>query len=345
MSFVTECIESLAIAVPHKRAEEIRRLLKHLDILRKDLEVERDEHYIYFPITEAHPKLSNYSTTYMCFKKRIQSIGSFKELLQDKLPQEILMQIPRSFDIIGDIALIQLPPQIAEKYGEVIGRAIMSVNKNIKSVYARGEVRGEFRVREIKHIAGDKKTWTIHKEHGVRMYVDISKAYINPSLAEEHRRIAEMVKDNELVLDMFTGVGPFALITASRKKATIVAIDINPHAISCLIKSLELNKLKGIVIPIVGDSKLIIRLLKPRQFNHTIMNLPHKSIEFLDEACYATNNHGLIHVYIITNSEEQAINIITKNCSCYKEIVEIRRVIDFAPGRFIFRVSLRVGHS
>ena len=341
MSFVTECVESLAIVASRGKAEEVRKLLKRLNILRKDLKVMRDESYIYFPITNTHPELNNYLVKHMCFPKRDQRIGSFKEVLQNTLPQEILEQIPRSFDIIGDIALIQLPSQIAEKYGNLIGNAIMSINNNIKSVYARGEVKGEFRIREIKHIAGDKRTWTIHKEHGVKIYVDISKAYINPSLVEEHRRIAEIVKDNELVLDMFTGVGSFPLIIASRKRAIVIAIDINPYAIECLIKSLHINKLKGTIIPIIGDSKIVVRLLKPKQFNHILMNLPHKSVEFLEEACYAVNNHGLIHIYVVACNEKQAENNIIKNCSCYEEVVEIRRVIDYAPGKFIFRVSFR----
>ena len=337
--------KSLALKVPKSRGNEIIGILSRCHALRVDLQILQDSAYIYIPIRYVPPDVSSYEfeVLEMEFPRRckIPRGRTFKDLLRGRIPDEVLRSIPRSLDIIGDIALIQLPTQVARDYGKVIGEAIMKVHRNVKAVFARGEVTGDFRVRSLVHIAGEYKIETIHKEHGVKILVDISKTYINPSLAEEHRRVSQLVRDNECVLDMFCGVGPFSLLIAHQHRALVIALDLNPHAIACLKKSIKLNKLRGEILALVTDSKYSSSMLRSRYFNHIIMNLPHKSLEFLDEACKLVKSGGLVHVYSIGKSVDEVINAVKSSCTCMEEVVDVRKVLDYAPHKYVFRVSIR----
>ena len=70
----------------------------------------------------------------------------------------------------------------------------MSTSKSIKTVIAPiSDVEGEFRTRRFRHVAGEVRTTTTHKEHGLRYQVDLQRAYFTPRLGTERLRIARLV--------------------------------------------------------------------------------------------------------------------------------------------------------
>jgi tRNA (guanine37-N1)-methyltransferase len=155
-----------------------------------------------------------------------------KTLLSQTLSPKEVANIYNSYDIIGDIAIIRTTKQTA-KHSRDIARAIMTVHNNIKTVLAQeSAVKGEFRLRKLKHIAGEHKTHTVHKESGCLFNVDLEKCYFSPRLFHERRRIAEQVRPGEVVINMFAGVGCFSILIAKKANNTkVYSIDINPAAI------------------------------------------------------------------------------------------------------------------
>ncbi len=264
----------------------------------------------------------------------------FKDLLRDELPKDVLERIPRSFYVVGDIALISLDEDIARRYGSAIAEAIMRLHPSIKAVYARGPRVGVERVTPLIHLGGERRTLAIHKEYGVRILVDIASTYFNPALGEEHRRVAQLVEDGYGVADLFTGVGPFALHIAKLRHCYVIAIDVNPRAVELLSKSIKMNRLRGVVDPIHGDS---IHMLKQgcfrSQFDAVIMNLPHVAHELVPYALKIVKERGVLHVYTVARSAEEAVE---KVCSSEPRarVLEVRRVLDYAPRKYIYRVTL-----
>ncbi len=77
---------------------------------------------------------------------------------------------------------------------EAVANQIMAIHKNIKTVLTpTTRIRGDFRVRELRLLAGENKTVTIHKESGCIFKVDVEKCYFSPRLSHEHLRIAKLV--------------------------------------------------------------------------------------------------------------------------------------------------------
>ncbi|MBC7131236.1 50S ribosomal protein L11 methyltransferase, partial [Candidatus Bathyarchaeota archaeon] len=130
-------------------------------------------------------------------------------------------------------------------------------------------------------------------------YVDLAKAYFSPRLAYEHNRVAQLVKEGETVIDMFAGVGPFAIMIAkTHANVKVYAIDINPEAVALLERNIRLNRVDAKVYPFQGDAREIINKRLAGTADRVIMNLPEKAIEFVDAACKALKPEGgIIHFY------------------------------------------------
>lgn len=58
---------------------------------------------------------------------------SLRELLKDKLQEEKLLLLPKGFEVIGDIAILNLPPSLYDEK-HLIAQALVSHNKNVKVV-------------------------------------------------------------------------------------------------------------------------------------------------------------------------------------------------------------------
>ena len=224
---------------------------------------------------------------------------SITELLKDKLSEDEIEELKKSFDIIGDVVIVEIPEDL-EVHKKEIGEATLQFTKR-KTVYMKkSAIQGVTRVRELELIAGEDKPITIHKEHGARLKLDVKNVYFSPRLATERKRVQEETKDGEEILDMFAGIGPFPIVIAKEKNVNITAIDINEHAIKYLNENIKLNKLapNAHITAICGDTREVAENeLKGKKFDRLIMNLPGLAPEFLSLAISLCKDGGVIHYY------------------------------------------------
>lgn len=311
---------SLCLKIPKISGEKAITTAKKLGVLDRGLEIQRDNTYIYVPITRnllqeeleiLKKLLPNLEISTYTFKERKKHPTTLLELLEGKLPPHLLASLPRAIDFVGDIAIIEIPQEL-EAYKTEIGNAIMQSNKNLRTVLGKaGPVKGKYRLRKFTLITGENRTETIHKEHGCKYYVDPTLVYFSPRLSNEHKRVASAVKEGETVIDMFAGVGPFAILIAkTHENVKVYAIDINPYAIAFLEKNVRLNRVEGKVYPLLGDAKQIVRQRLRGVADRVIMNLPEKALEFLGTACNALKPEGgIIHFYSFVSLSDSLENL------------------------------------
>ncbi len=339
------------IKVPSRVCEDMLRTLKSLGIIERGLKVLREGGYVIVPLRDGVPDelvkeiVTKYGGDLIEAEFRESLLGkTYKDLLKGLVPDDVLARMPSSFDIVGEAALIQLPPE-AGPYERLVAEAIMKVARNVKGVYAVGPVSGEFRVRPVRLIGGEDVSEVVHREYGVKIKVNLRRTYYNPSLAEEHRRIANLVREGEVVADLFCGVGPFTLHIVTLRAATSYAVDINPYAIACLLKSLELNSrmLRGRAIPVCGDVLDFLNVARNDIFDRVIMNLPHKAVNYLPSVAPKVRCGGMIHTYIISRCEEGAVEAVRRAGGSVGSLRPegVRRVLDYAPRKWVFRVDVR----
>ena len=327
--------KSLGLKVSRKNGEKIRKALVETGAFDRSRKICSDESHVYLPVLQMDEKSA----------ASVRSIAEF-ELVEINFPPEEKIPSPEdllgfrpSFEVVGDIAMVE------DNDAERVAAALMSTSKSIKTVIAPiSDVEGEFRTRRFRHVAGEAGTVTLHREHGLRYRVDLEGAYFTPRLGTERLRIASLVSPGDVVLDMFAGVGPFALLLA-KKGADVIAMDKNPVAVKYLRENALLNKINNIEI-LEGDAAELALHYENRA-DHVIMNLPHSASEFLLPAMRAARSGGVVHYYCIALEEdlykdEALIRKAAEEIGAVGEVLYKNIVRSYAPHRSNVVIDFRV---
>lgn len=265
-----------------------------------------------------------------------------KGALKGKLAKAQLKSLVTSFDIIGDIAIIEIPENL-EKKEKLIAEAILKLNKNIKVVCKKAGIHsGIFRRQKLVIIAGEKRKTTIHKESNVRMKLHIQDVYFSPRLSTERKRIASQVKPAEDVLIMFSGVAPYCLVIAKNTKAKeVYGIEINPLAHKYALENVKLNKLNNVKL-FLGDVRMVVPTLN-KKFDRIAMPLPLGGENFLDVTLSAVKKNGVIHFYDFKDESgfEISKQKVLDACSAVKKKCKILRLVKCGQiGPRTFRICI-----
>jgi tRNA (guanine37-N1)-methyltransferase len=242
---------------------------------------------------------------------------NLREALKGKLTAKELSLLKSSFDVIGDIAVIEIPSELRKKE-KVIGQSLLNLNKNIKVVAAEaGMHKGRYRRQKLRIIAGEKRFETLHKESGIMLKLDVAKCYFSPRLGSERMRIAKQVKKGERILVVGSGVAPYPLILARHSPAdSIVAAEINPIAHRYASQNIILNKARNIVL-VKGDVKKISlgksmkssAFLGPAKqgfarFDRIISAIPHEGVKLAPFLLKFAKKGAILHIYDFAPEEE-----------------------------------------
>jgi tRNA (guanine37-N1)-methyltransferase len=272
-----------------------------------------------------------------------------KKALEGVLTTQEATELYSAFDQIGDIIIIRIPDSLLSKK-KVIGQTLLENVHPARSVfYQSSDVEGDFRTRNLEIIAGEDNTETEYKEFGCRFRVDVEKAFFSPRLSTERNRIAQLVQDGEVIINMFGGVGMFSIVAAKKKRCTVYNIDLNPYAAKLCEQNIKLNKkISGTVVSIQGDAAQVIKEQLQDKGDRTLMLLPERSDEFLDSAISATKSGGIIHYYSHQHADKRQDSVeLSKQhflqvCPVKSEILGGRMVRAVGPRYYQTVVDIRI---
>ena len=225
--------------------------------------------------------------------------GNLKKALADKLKPKEIQQLYKSYDLIGDIAVLRVPKSLTG-YTELIAKTVMDTHREVKSVWRQvGSVSGDFRLRNLEFILGKKTTQACYREHGCVYKTDLQKTYFSPRLSFERLRIAKLVKKAETIVNMFAGVGCYSIAIAKNSEPkNVFSIDVNPLAFKYLVENIHLNKTEKNVVALQGDAKTVIENNLQNVADRVLMPLPELAYQYLNCAVLALKNEGgWIHFY------------------------------------------------
>ena len=319
----------------------INKKLRKIRIIDPDFKIEKEDDFILFPIIPDNikylkPELINiqYQIVEMNGNPRLETTKkNMASYLKNVLPKKILNLIPKSYDIIGNVAIIEFDrldkldePELLH-YKKKIAQALLNINNSVNTVYEKkSEVSGTYRLRDLKLILGIDHSETFHKENKTIYKLDVKKVFFSPRLVYERERISNgPFNPNEIIVDMFAGVGPFSIQIAKRNPVRIFAFDVNPIAFRYLEENVKINKVKDKISIYNIDVK---ELIKPKnqigikihnQIDRIIMNLPEMNFNFLDVACFLMKNSGgILHFYSFSD-KQNAFKTTKKNISYHLE--------------------------
>jgi len=275
--------------VRRERAEEFRKELSSRGLLGRG--ALREGGLVGFPLVGPLPQdlRDKFSPSEKALSGRWRENLNWKEAVRGT-------GFPRSFDLIGDLALVRLKPGTP---GVEQAKLLMKLNPEVKGVFARqGALEGEYRISPLRHLAGVDRTLTTHRENGFAFVVDVAQTFFSPRLATERARVCQQVRPGERVLDMFAGVGPFSVQAASRG-AVVLSSEINPVAGRLLLLNAKLNGVASRVRYLPGDASRVANGQARGWAQRIIMNLPGLSTRFLADAIASTAASGaIINIYV-----------------------------------------------
>ncbi len=322
----------LAVKIPKKNAEDTIRSLSPL--INKEFRILQKNGWVYIPV-KTPPEGYEVVDVELPARRRATNL---KEELRSFLTEDEMKEVVTSFDIVGDVIIIRLPPSLMDK-AEKIGEVLHRIHPHVRSVAVEvGPFGGTYRVPELKVVWGDENLETIYREHGVRMKLDPSKVYFSVRHSYERIRIARMIGKDEIVGVFFAGVGPYPLVFAKHSPARwVYAIELNPVAWKYMVENVEMNRMERKIIPIRGDVKDVVPRMFPGFAHRVVMPLPKDSHHFLDEAFMALRREGgIIHYYTFAPSSNplEKLPLIERKAEEWGfaiKRIEWRRVADYAP--------------
>lgn len=260
---------------------------------------------------------------------------SFKEALTEILRQEELALMPTSFDVIGDIAIIEVPAQLDAKR-RLIGHALLKVQKSVHVILRKSSGRkGAHRTRSFQYLAGAKRLTTVHKESGCAFELNVETCYFSVREGTERLRIANLVKDGERILVMFSGVCPYAIVLAKERNVEVCAVEVNAAAHAYALENVKLNRVANRVTPLCGDVREIVPQLG--KFDRVLMPLPRSAHEFLNVAIHALKKGGALHFYAVGPEEKpfnDALRALEKEAKRQRRKLRVLKqhvVLPYAP--------------
>ena len=251
------------------------------------------------------------------------------ELLVEKIPKELLIHIPHRWWFVGDILITSIPEQLLE-YRNEVGQAFLELEpKRARTALGKtGPTQGITREPSFEYLAGDKNTETIHKELGCSFKLDAAKLTFSPGNHFERKRMLDVVKEGEFIVDMFSCVGNLSLpIAVHNSPKQIIAAEINPLAFKYLEKNIELNKVSRSMKAIMGDNRLVLKEFEGKA-DRVISGYLHSDEEQIRQAVRLCSENSIFHHHeaITTKKEKQT-----------ETMMDIKRLIE-SEGRVCKRM-------
>ncbi|KAI6690434.1 hypothetical protein NL676_027262 [Syzygium grande] len=273
---------------------------------------------------------------------------SMNEILEALLPKGMI--VPSAFETVGHIAHLNLREEHAP-YKKLIAKVVLDKNKpKIQTVVNKMDmIHNDYRTMQLEVLAGNHSLVTTVVENGLRFSVDLATVYWNSRLATERQRLLSGFTRNDVVCDVFCGVGPIA-ISAAKIVKRVYANDLNPHAVEYLERNIVLNKLDRKIRVFNMDGRRFIKSLfaseKALSITQVVLNLPNDAAEFLDafRGIYGDKPKGMmhalpvIHVYGFSKARDPEFDFHERIRIALSEVavqVEMRRVRLVAPGKWM----------
>jgi len=261
-----------------------------------------------------------------------------KELLKTKLKKDQLEKLPNSYDIIGDILIIDIDPALKKKE-KLIAEALLKEHRNIKVICRKQDIhKGRYRTQKLRIIAGERRKETIHRESGARLKLNVETSYFSPRSGNERIRIAKQVKEGEDILVMFSGIAPLPVVLAKNTKAKhITAVELNPKAHRYAQENIKLNKINNVELINADVNKVKLN----RKFDRILMPLPKTGEDFLPLALSYSKKGTMIHLYNFLKEDgfEEEKSKIKSICIKNKKrckVIDIVKCGPFSP--YVYRV-------
>lgn len=251
------------------------------------------------------------------------------------------------FEIIGHIMILRESENT--KKMEDFARKKMQKHPYIRTVLVQiSKIYGKERKRKLKFLLGEEDFETTYREYGNSFLLNPIHTFFSPKLSYERQRVANLVKQEETILNFFAGVGPFDVaISAKQRSCKIHSIEINEIAYDYLCKNIILNKCQDSIYPYLGDAFVLVPKLFLNKIDRVLLPLPLEAEKSLPIAYESLKEKsGDIHWQITNHTQTKQIRkeVVEEKINQILKTNKIKCDFTIEIIRFVRWLSPRIGH-
>ncbi|CAN6218978.1 unnamed protein product [Urochloa humidicola] len=181
-------------------------------------------------------------------------------LLESKgMPPRLLEQLPTRWETLGDIIILPktcfkdpLWESVSEELWPLVAKSL-----GAQRLARQGKIMPNgTRDSTLELLLGDNG-WVTHHENGIRYSLDATKCMFSSGNRSEKLRMGQSNCRDEVVVDLFAGIGYFVLPFLVKANAKFVyACEWNPHAVEALRRNVHDNNVEDRCIILEGDNRV-----------------------------------------------------------------------------------------
>jgi tRNA wybutosine-synthesizing protein 3 len=201
-----------------------------------------------------------------------------------------------------------------------------------------GEIIGEKRESTLEILVGEDD-WVIRKESGIKYGYNLTQCMFSSGNINERRRMGEVISKDDIIVDLFCGIGYYTLPILVKSQAKHVhSCEWNINAINALKYNLKINNVEGRCTIYEGDNRTTTRGLINIADRILLGLLPTAEMSYDIALSCLKKSGGVLHLHgLAPASDYQKLVLDTTNTlenldSSYKvKNINVNRIKSYAP--------------
>ena len=233
---------------------------------------------------------------------------SIAQLIQQESADTSLLEvIPKRWEKFADVALFQ-HDSFSEKGWSSINQAdLWAAVANALKVERIGrvsEIVGEKREPTVELVLGEDD-WVIRRENGIDYGYNLTKCMFSAGNVNERRRMGEVAKQDEVVLDLYAGIGYYTLpILVQSQVNHVHCCEWNTNSVKALESNLKINDVSDRCSVYVGDNRITADGLKGIADRVILGLLPSSQGGYSVAMQSLSESGGMLHIHGVAPAKD-----------------------------------------
>ncbi|MCI4366477.1 MAG: class I SAM-dependent methyltransferase family protein [Thermoplasmata archaeon] len=267
--------------------------------------------------------------------------------LEERSGPQVAALLPVHYQRIGRVVLVRWPEALRPEFPWLAKELAQAVRSEAVGRLA-GPVEGERRLPKVERLLGESLETSV-LEDGLRYRFDAARILYSRGNNAERARWARLVRPGEHVVDLFAGIGYFALPAARHGRAAdVIAIEENPVSFGYLAENIARNHLEGVVRPILGDNRTVA--LPEAAADRVVLGFLPDAVPWVGRAVGLLRpTGGGLHVHLLAGTRDGSGEGIERVRAEIERVgrtlrdAQVRTVKAYGPGRVHLVVDAEVG--
>ncbi|XP_038981938.1 tRNA wybutosine-synthesizing protein 2/3/4 isoform X2 [Phoenix dactylifera] len=223
-----------------------------------------------------------------------------------RMPLQLLEQLPTRWEHLGDIVVLP-KTSFKDPIWDSIGKELWPI---VAKALGANRLARQGRIlptgtrdSTLEILVGDNG-WVTHQENGILYTFDATKCMFSSGNLSEKLRMASLDCRDEIIVDLFAGIGYFVLPFLVKARAKLVyACEWNPHALKALEHNINANSVADRCVILEGDNCVTA----PKGVAHRVCLglLPSSECSWVTAVRALRAEGGMLHVHGNVNDSEE----------------------------------------